>query len=236
MTEHTQTDPPAELAALLVEPHVPQQAFAWPKDRWIRWFDGHDGVREVLQGLEDSIDRRRGVELIQGLLAREDVAPAFVVAMVWGHGWSGYGPYRSAAVLTASRRPSGRSLDRAVVTRLEESARLAREEGGASAFRYLSNEGRIAGLGSAFFTKWLYFASAADGPNSSSAAPVLDRLVLDWLKSVANVRLRAGRTRDYERFVDLLRLWGEPYGRSAVQVEETIFRLIRDDGTVPLST
>lgn len=236
MTEHTQTGPPAPLAALLVEPHVPQQAFAWPRDRWIRWFDGHDGVREVLQDLEDRIDRRRGVELIQRLLAQDDAASAFVVAMVWGHGWSGYGPYRTAAVLTANRRPRGHSLDREVVARLEESARLAREEGGVSAFRYLSNEGHIAGLGSAFFTKWLYFTSAADGHNSSSAAPVLDRLVLDWLRSAADVRLRPGRTSDYGRYVDLLQSWGKPHDRNAVQVEETIFRLIRDDGTVPLST
>ncbi len=236
MTERAQAGLPAPLAALLIEPHVPQQAFAWPQDRWIRWFDGHDRVREVLQGLEGTIDRRRGVEVIQRLLAQKGVASAFVVAMVWGHGWNGYGPYRTAAVLTAHRQPRGSSLDPGVVTKLDESARLAREEGGVSAFRYLSNEGRIAGLGSAFFTKWLYFASAADGPNSSSAAPVLDRLVLDWLRSAADVRLRPGRTSDYGRYVDLLQSWGKPHDRNAVQVEETIFRLIRDDGTVPLST
>lgn len=236
MTQHTQTGPPAPLAALLVEPHVAQRAFPWPQDRWIRWFDGHDKIREVLKDLEGEIDRRRGVELIQRLLAQEDIAPAFVVAMVWGHGPSNYGPYRTAAVLTANRKPRGNSLDPGVVAKLDESARLARKEGGLSAFRFLSNEGHVGGLGSAFFTKWLYFASATEGPNSSSAAPVLDRLVVKWLGSETDVKLRPGRTSDYRRYVELLQLWGKPYGRSAAQVEETIFRVIREDGVVPLST
>ncbi len=235
MTDRIQIHPPAPLAALLSQPHVEQRAFPWPQDRWIRWFDGHDTIQEVLRDLDDRFDRRRGVELVQRLLEQNDAASAFVVSMVWGHGDSGYGPYRTAAILTANRKPRGKSLDPGVIDKLEESARLVREEGGISAFKYLSNEGKVGGLGSAFFTKWLYFASSPSGVNSSSAVPVLDQLVLAWLKSAAEVRLRPGRTKDYGLYIELLEGWGYPFDRKAVQVEETIFRLIRDDGVDSLS-
>lgn len=44
------------------------------------------------------------------------------------------------------------------------------------------------------------------------------------------LRLRAGRTDDYSRYIDLLSAWGEPYGLRAVDVSDRIYRLIRDDG------
>lgn len=44
------------------------------------------------------------------------------------------------------------------------------------------------------------------------------------------LRLRSGRTDDYDRYVALLSAWGEPYGLRAVDVCDRIYRLIRDDG------
>lgn len=47
------------------------------------------------------------------------------------------------------------------------------------------------------------------------------------------LRLRSGRTDDYDRYVELLSTWGEPYGLQAVDVCDRIYRLIRDDGEEP---
>lgn len=44
------------------------------------------------------------------------------------------------------------------------------------------------------------------------------------------LRLRAGRTDHYARYVELLTAWGEPHGLVASQVADRIYRLIRRDG------
>lgn len=97
------------------------------------------------------------------------------------------------------------------------------------AYRWLNNaSGRVAGLGPAFFTTWLYFVTARGDATAPAASPVLDALVLTWLGS-HGVRLRAGCTDDFARYLDTLRTWGEPHDLAPAQVEERIFRLIRAD-------
>lgn len=99
-------------------------------------------------------------------------------------------------------------------------------------YRFLNTQdGKISNLGPAFFTKWLYFVTA-DGSvdGGPQAAPILDVLVLNWLRTKADLRLRTGWTVDYETYLDLLTTWGKPYGIHRAGVEERIFRLIREDG------
>ena len=62
------------------------------------------------------------------------------------------------------------------------------------------------------------------------SAPVLDALVIEWLASHGGPSLRAGYTVDYAQYVETLRSWGAPHGLGPANVEERIFRLIRDDG------
>ncbi|WP_431843218.1 hypothetical protein [Calidifontibacter indicus] len=114
--------------------------------------------------------------------------------------------------------------------KLTEWVRIAREEGPVEGFRYLNNAGRLRGLGPAFFTKWLYFVTACGQARSERAAPVLDALIISWLKKYADTRLRHGKTPDYQHYIELLHGWGAPYGRTPAEVEESIFRLIRNDG------
>lgn len=222
---------PEELAQLLQEGHVPQRAFGWPRPRWRRWLQGVDGSDDFLTRLPDALDRRTTAAVVQNHLTDGQVASAFVAAMIWGHGYAGYGPYRTACVLTGRSAPRGAPADAAVLDKLYASAEWVRDPGPVEAYRYLNNEGKVSGLGPAFFTKWLYFTSASD-PYGPQAAPVLDQLVTTWLDHHADVRLRYARTDDYARYLALLHSWGEPHGRTAVQVEEAIFRLIRDDGAV----
>ncbi|MFC8181568.1 hypothetical protein ACFULT_22045 [Rhodococcus sp. NPDC057297] len=96
-------------------------------------------------------------------------------------------------------------------------------------YRYLNNDGAIHGLGPAFFTKRLYFITTRGEPHSPAAAPILDALVVAWLQSAADIRIRAGRTDDFTRYIKLLEHWGSPTGHTPVEVEERIFRIIRND-------
>lgn len=77
------------------------------------------------------------------------------------------------------------------------STTIAREHGPVEGYRCLNNPpGRITGLGPAFLTKWLFVATAKGDPKSLPAAPVLDGLVLQWLREHTDARRRAGRTSD----------------------------------------
>jgi len=220
---------PTDLQPLLAEPHAPQMAFAFSRERWLAWTEPLDGVSAVVESLPGSVDRGTAARVVEELLP-SNVAGAFTVTMIWGHGPSGYGPFRTARVLSGAKQPKGVGLSDAVVQRLAESAEIGRRDGAVEGYRFLNNRaGKIAGLGPAFFTKWLYFATARGDATGPAAAPVLDVLVMTWLRA-RGVHLRTGYTDDYAHYVDTLRAWGEPHDLAPAQVEERIFRLIRGDG------
>lgn len=223
-------DIPPSLDQLLSAAHVPQRGFTWPKKRWGAWLSGIDGARELLDSLPSAVDRATTAATVQDRINQDAIPAAFIACMGWGHDHSGYGPFRTARILSASLEPADKSVDANVVDRLKTSIERVHEAGSVEGYRYLNNEGHIGGLGPAFFTKWLYFASAGEKPYGAQAASVLDKLVTDWLRDHASVDLRYGRTKDYARYVELLEHWGEVHGRTHVQVEEGIFRLIRGDG------
>lgn len=198
---------PKDLEALLTGEHTPQRAFAYPLERWERWTAHIEGVGSALDGLPPRLNRGDTARIVEDLLP-SNVAGAFTTAMVWGHGKSGYGPYRAAVVLTGTRKPKDAPLSPEVEERLTESVEVARSQGAVEGFRFLHNRhGKIAWLGPAFFTKWLYFITARGNEQSESAAPVLDALILGWLSKNTNTALCAGYTDEYARYIDLLRAW-----------------------------
>lgn len=221
---------PRELEPLLSGEHHPQRGFSYPAERWRGWAGHLEGNGRVLGALPRELDRRTAARLVEGLLPG-DVVGAFTVAMIWGHGTSGYGPYRTARVLTADSSPRNARVSPGVRSRLGESVEVAQEGGPVEGYRFLNNHpGKVGGLGPAFFTKWLYFVTARGDAGSATAAPVLDALVIAWLASHGGPSLRAGYTDDYARYVETLRSWGAPHGLAPANVEERIFRLIRNDG------
>lgn len=221
---------PQDLAAALGAPRVRQRAFGYPLQRWREWVGHLESVNSVLGQLPPRLDRQQTAELIDSMIP-DQVTAAFTISMIWGHGYSGYGPYRTACVLTGSKKPKNAPVSLVVHQQLLDSTTIAREHGAVEAYRYLNNPpGKIRGLGPAFFTKWLFFATAEGDIKSPAAAPVLDALVFRWLRDHADVTLRAGKTSDYERYFSLLRSWGEPHALAPAEVEEQIFRLIRQDG------
>lgn len=224
------TTPPPALQESLQRELPPQRAFTYDRSAWLRWTDDLHNVEQTIKALPDAIDRALVAGRVDDLVSQGDVVPAFVVAMMWGHGMSNYGPARTARILTGSGADVEAASGSNAGEKLAESVRRARDQGPVEGFRYLNNSGHLKGLGPAFFTKWLYFVTARGQARSEDAAPVLDALIIRWLKQNADTRLRYGKTPDYQRYVELLEAWGAPHGRTRAEVEEHIFRLIRNDG------
>ncbi|GAA4747170.1 hypothetical protein MUG78_16095 [Gordonia alkaliphila] len=232
-----QPNVPDVLAELLSAPPIQQRAFPWKLNKWRGKFHDRSDVVDLLERLPDRVDRETIRQAVHSELADGRVLPAFVAAMVWGYGTSGYGPTRVRWMLTGLQQGAATAPVREdVVDRLRIAAAKVTSSGDDSTsgpvegFRYLTNEGHIKQLGPAFFTKWLYFASAHTGIESPEAAPILDSLVQQWLADPENAGLilTPYRTPDYTRYLELLRDWGAPFGRTPAQVETAIFELARN--------
>lgn len=222
-------DVPSVVIPLLRTRPERQPAFGYSRERWLGWLGHLTQVNDVLVSLPEALDRDCAARKVEQLIPG-NVPAAFVVAMIWGHGKTGYGPYRTARVLTGLKAPAGAPLSQSVVDRLTESIEVSRRESAVAGFRFLNNDpGRIAFLGPAFFTKWLYFATARGVADSAESAPILDALVTKWLADKAGITIRRGRTDDYRTYLQLLADWGSRYGLTSSAVEARIFEQIRKE-------
>lgn len=214
------------LAAVLAQPPIPQRSFPWNRSAWSSAMHDLPDVRKLLDSLPDRVDRDSIRDVVAVQLKDGGVLPAFVSAMVWGYGDSGYGPTRVRWVLTGVKTGAAEAPVRGDVEELlRTAAETVRAQGPVEGFRYMNNDGRIKYLAGAFFTKWLYFASATTGADDSNAAPILDKQVHDWLQREASISVNIHRTQDYQRYLETLKAWGNAYSRTPVQVEKAIFGL-----------
>lgn len=216
---------PTDLAPRLMSP-TPQRAFAWGRERW-RLLDPFDGVADLLDRLPEEVDRESTRHVVLDEFEAGRIVPAFVAAMVWGYGTTGYGPRRTTWVL-AGTKVRGASLNPHVPEHLADGAKIARMAGAEAGYRYLNNEGYSKYLRAAFFTKWLYFTTAVQGLDDTAAAPILDMQVRNWIATHADVRLELGSTAEYGRYLALLDAWGHPddaWSLSRCPVEREIFGL-----------
>lgn len=166
----------------------------------------------------------------------QNVVTAFIAAMIWGYGATGYGPFRTRRVLAA---------DEHVVEHLLGIAKIAQdpEQGGLHAFQQIDKargtaSGYLKYLGPAFGTKFLYFlTAAADGV---APTPVMDAVVRRWFTRETEVRLITSRwhTSSYSMYLDSLDTWaldlsnrsdGPALGRG--DVELLIFASSRGDAS-----
>jgi len=224
-----QTKLPDRLREILAEAQAPQRGFGWNPESWRVALADCPDVLDQLNELPKKINRDEVCRIVTSNLKRGAVLPAFVTAMIWGYGTAGYGPARVRWVLTGVRGKvaTGVPVHPDVEARLKDAVQIVRAEGAIEGFRHMNNAGHIKYLGPAFFTKWLYFASAASGPDDARAAPILDKQVKDWLTNEARVRLNIYKTDDYGRYVALLKDWGSHTSkvRTPAQVEKAIFHL-----------
>ncbi|QRY62585.1 hypothetical protein JVX90_19860 [Gordonia sp. PDNC005] len=224
------TVPPA-LANQLVAPAQPQLPFAWKRQAWRSMLHDVPGAAELLDALPEKVDRTSTLEVVNRGITEGEILPAFIAAMIWGHGTTGFGPVRVRRSLTGLKSGTRDAPIRVDVEGLLRiSALKVRNDGPLEGFRYMNNEGKIKHLGSAFFTKWLYFASAGENPDAPNASPILDRQVRDWIRNETGLSLGNRRTEDYAMYIETLTVWGIAYDRSPVQVEKEIFALATGRG------
>lgn len=225
--------PPALHRPLGEEP-TPQTSFPWDRDKWREQMHDLPEVLKTLACLPDTVDRQSTRAVVLSELSQGRVWAAFVPAMIWGWGTTGLGPLRTRWVLTQtddkSHDPIHLPVQASVAERLETGARTVRENGPLDAFRVMNSQARIKHLGPSYFTKWLYFCSAIEGPDDASAAPILDKRITGWLRAHAGISLDANKSASYGEYLGLLTDWGKQYGRTRVQVEKTIFKLATGRG------
>ncbi|MGW7533903.1 8-oxoguanine DNA glycosylase OGG fold protein [Amycolatopsis sp. NPDC054798] len=188
---------------------------AQPPVRWslAAWRKHFPNQHAFLDALPERIDRTEATRHAAHAATPEGAEQAFLTAMIWGYGRVGYGPWRTARVLTENPH---------AVDRLAEVALVAREHGGLAAFRDLADK-PLRYLGVAFGTKYLRFVTAAQ---SADSAPILDAVVRRWLSTHTGLRLMIDEWRPavYEKYVALLGSWSAQLGLTADTVEELIFR------------
>ena len=141
---------------------------------------------------------------------------AFIAAMVWGYGPSGYGPFRTCRVLASNPDAPRRLLD---------AAEAARNRGPLAGFDVLA-AAPLKYLGVAFSTKYLYYCSrAVSHLHGGRTAPILDSVMSRWMARYARATfsLSTHDSLGYRRYVDLLEQWGAALDLPADVVEERIY-------------
>jgi hypothetical protein len=208
-----------------------QQGVQYLPWRWAEWLTGIDTVTLPLEDARATITRSEMCTFVDDHVDERPV-DALVTVLQWGYGVGGRGPSRARKILTGGVHDAARTrpADPTVATRLAASADTVRTRTPREAYAQMAyGDGKIAGLGPAFFTKWLYAVSAKGDPRNPAALPVLDGLVQNWISRETGNRLRYGRADDYARYVDLLDEWTSLAPQTTrVDVELAIFTLERE--------
>jgi hypothetical protein len=212
MDGRRRVDVPTRLYLLLTawdqQDRPAQPGIGWNHATWSERLPAH---RELFDRLPNPIDRSTAQAHVQHANRAGRYLEAFVAAMVWGYGGVGYGPYRTARVLTSN--PPAAAIFRKI-------ARLVGQDSGPDAFAWLASH-RLKWLGVAFATKYLFFCHPGDG---TRAALVLDSLVSRWLHQHADLRIRlTWRVDDYRRYIDTVTGWAEDLKVTPADVEYLMF-------------
>lgn len=174
----------------------------WNRKSWTNQLGQYE---EFFNGLtNDLIDRKQAVQLSPTVTNEDDAVQVFLLAMLWGYGLVGFGPFRTRRILD---RPEA-------AAELLEVAQTAQSDGGLTAFKLIaerrSGDGRtfLKWLGPAFGTKYIYFLTAKNNPQEP--APVMDAVVYRWFRKHAPdrmLRVDFWHTTSYELFLNSLEEW-----------------------------
>lgn len=174
----------------------------WNQKSWTKQLQRFEDFFNGLKG--DPIDRIQAVQLSPVVTDEEEAVQVFLLAMLWGYGLVGYGPFRTRRILD---RPEA-------AAELLEVAQVAQRNGGLAAFNLIAD--RRAGnsrsflkwLGPAFGTKYIYFLTAKSNPQRP--APVMDAVVYRWFRKHApdrKLRVDFWHSPSYEQFLNSLDEW-----------------------------
>lgn len=188
-----------------------QPGIEWDRKQWIDAFPEH---RDLLESLPDALDRLSVATHARDASAGNlEARRAFVVVMTWGFGLVGYGPWRTRRILDGTQDSAAR---------LCATAQALRTSGPLAAYAELAGQSRLAWLGPAFGTKYLYFCSPT---NQLPVALILDRLVADWLQTNTGVDLDPvpWSPATYGHYLMLIENWATRLGVPADALECCIF-------------
>jgi hypothetical protein len=186
---------------------------------------GRLGRDQVPAALHDREQVSRGdlFALADEVRARTLGATQLLVAvMMWGYGTMGYGPARTERMLAT----------RDAEQRIAAAFRAVNDprHGASSGYAALADHGtaRLAWLGPAFGTKFLYVAGHGQVPYGRQPL-ILDALVGRWIEAQVGVRLFPWTwlRSAYGRYLDLMHAWAAELGWEPDQVEHRVFTLGR---------
>jgi hypothetical protein len=185
-----------------------QPSISWRLRSWLRWLPEHQAAFEDLPSPLGRAEVRARCEAPRDA---SDALRGFLTTMVWGFGRTGYGPWRVRQALDG--------MPGLPEVLLEATQRAATDA--VAGYRILS-ERRPPRIGPAFATKYLHFAV----PRMAGSPLILDRLVANWIRTHARLRLNAGRwsPRTYERYLTCVGHWAAELNVAPALIEELIFR------------
>jgi hypothetical protein len=136
------------------------------------------------------------------------VVATFIASQVWGYGDTGYGPHRVSRALSSSD----------LVPALQCAADELDAGFPVTAFEALCQVFELPQVGTAFGTKYLYFA------DRRRQALILDSIVAKWLEANTDERFDLDRNvESYERWLELASSWSESLDVTPEQIELAIF-------------
>src|SRR5699024_9543420 len=148
----------------------------------------------------DRIDRKQAVQLSPHKVTNEQEAvQVFLLAMLWGYGLVGYGPFRTRRIID---RPEA-------VAELLEVAQVAQRDGALVAFQLIADRRSrgsnsfLKALGPAFGSMYIYVLTATSYPDKP--APVVGAVAYRWFRKHAassEPRVEFWHTPSYKQFLD----------------------------------
>jgi hypothetical protein len=202
-----------------------EQPIIWSGRRWLASQDWHSTTKARIAALCEEIDFSTSAEEL--VITRRDVfdrrdsaVDLLIAAMAWGFGATGYGCWRTAAIVN----PGGRDQEQRVADAVE-AYRAAWSTGGAEAVAraWANGKGKIRGLGPAFASKLAYFAIY---DRTVGNGPLIADLNTAWsvwaLGGIWDSRYEPGK---YSQYVQWCERWAHSIGRRSDDIERVLFNL-----------
>ena len=178
------------------------------------WTEAFPDHKAFLMKLPKTIDRDNVRAICKS--SANSIIEKFLTAMVWGYSDRGYGAFRVSTMLAE---------EHAEKTLLQVS-KLANQSAPKDAYNFLKAN-RIYNLGPSYGSKFIAFNAPRD-----ASAPILDSLIILWLKEFARdefsgVRLSSTswNIKTYSAYCDWVELHAEKQSCFPDEVELVLFRL-----------
>lgn len=202
-----------------------EQPITWSGRRWLSSQEWHPTTRTRIAELCDQLGSSKSAgELVitrRDVFDRRDSAvDLFLGAMAWGFGTTGYGCWRTAAMVN----PGGRDQEQRVADAVD-AYRAAWSTGGAEAVAraWANGKGKIRGLGSAFASKLAYFAVY---DRTVGNGPLIADLNTAWsVWALGGIWDSRYEPRKYLEYVQWCERWAQALGRRSDDIERVLFNL-----------